>query len=56
MSKGQEVFNAAMSTTVREGYPVLTEEHPFLARLLSFMSDKQHWIGTATDLLYEMND
>lgn len=56
MGKGEEIFSAARNTTVREGYPVLIEEHPFLARLISFMSDKQHWIGTATDLLNEMND
>ena len=56
MSKGEEIFNAAMSTTVREGYPVLTEEHPFLKNLSRFMSDKTHWLGTASDLMYEMND
>ena len=56
MSKGQEVFNAAMSTTVREGYPVLTEEHPFLKNLSRFMSDKTHWLGTASDLVHEMHD
>lgn len=56
MSKGQEIFNAAMSTTVREGYPVLTEEHPFLKNLSWFMSDRSHWLGTATDLINEMHD
>lgn len=39
-----------------EGYPKLTEEHPFFGRLRYFMVDKSHWLGTATDLLYAMND
>jgi hypothetical protein len=40
----------------REGYPKLTEEHPFLERLSRFMADKSHWLGTATDLLNAMKD
>lgn len=40
----------------REGYPKLTENHPFFGRLRAFMAGKHYWIGTATDLLTEMND
>ena len=29
MSKGEEIFREAMSVSLRDGYPVLTEDHPF---------------------------
>lgn len=56
MSKADEVVAAALEKPLREGYPILTEEHPFFGRLRRFMVDKSHWLGTATDLLTEMND
>lgn len=56
MSKGEEIFREAMSVSLRDGYPVLTEDHPFLKNLSRFMSDKSHWLGTASDLVHEMHD
>lgn len=56
MSKGEEIFREAMSVSLRDGYPVLTEDHPFLKNLSRFMSDKSHWLGTASDLVNEMQD
>ena len=29
MGKGEEIFREAMDISLREGYPVLTEDHPF---------------------------
>lgn len=56
MAKEDDVVAAAMAKLDREGYPILTEEHPFFGKLRRFISDKSHWLGTATDLLTEMND
>ena len=56
MSKADDVVAAAMAKPDREGYPKLTEEHPFFGKLRAFMNGKAHWLGTATDLLTEIND
>ena len=56
MTKGQLIVAMTVGKANREGYPKLTENHPFFGRLRSFMVDKHYWMGTATDLLTEMND
>ena len=56
MTKGEQIAAEALSKTYREGYPKLTEEHPFFGKLRAFMDGKEHWLGTVTDLLTEMND
>ena len=56
MTKGDLIVAMALEDKPIEGYPVLTEEHPFFQRLVCFMAPKEHWLGTATDLLKELND
>jgi len=56
MTKGEQIVAMTVGKTNREGYPKLTIEHPFFRRLRRFMDDKHYWMGTATDLLTEMND
>lgn len=56
MRKADLIVAEALQKPDSEGYPKLTEEHPFFGRLRYFMADKSHWLGTATDLLYAMND
>ena len=56
MTKGQQIVAMTVGKANREGYPKLTENHPFFGRLRAFMAGKHYWIGTATDLLTEMND
>lgn len=56
MRKADFIVAEAMRKSNREGYPKLTEEHPFFGRLRYFMADKSHWLGTATDLLNAMKD
>ena len=56
MTKGEQIVAMTVGKTKREGYPKLTIEHPFFRRLRRFMEDKKYWMGTATDLLTEMND
>lgn len=54
--KADLIVAEALQKPDSEGYPKLTEEHPFFGRLRYFMADKSHWLGTATDLLNAMND
>ena len=56
MTKGQLIVAMTVGKPNREGYPKLTENHPFFGRLRAFMVGKHYWMGTATDLLTEMND
>ena len=56
MTKGEQIVTLAMEKVSRKGYPKLTEDHPFFGRLRAFMVGKHYWMGTATDLLTEMND
>lgn len=42
MTKGDLIVAMAFEDKPREGYPVLTEEHPFLQRLVRFMVTKEH--------------
>ena len=44
--KADLIVAEAMQKPDREGYPKLTEEHPFFGRLRYFMADKSHWLGT----------
>ena len=54
--KADLIVAEALQNPDSEGYPKLTEEHPFFGRLRYFMAEKSHWLGTATDLLNAMND
>ena len=54
--KADLVVAEALQKPDCEGYPKLTEDHPFFGRLRAFMVGKHYWMGTATDLLTEMND
>ena len=56
MTKGQLIVAMTVGKANREGYPKLTENHPFFGRLRAFMVGKHYWMGTATDLITEMND
>lgn len=56
MTKGEQIVAQALGKNKLDGYPKLTENHPFFGKLRTFMVDKRYWMGTATDLLTEMND
>ena len=56
MTKGEQIVAQALGKNKLDGYPKLTENHPFFGKLRMFMTDKRYWMGTATDLLTEMND
>ena len=54
-----ELVNAMLKLVLkkddRAGYPVLTEEHFFFQQVVEFMADKRIWLGTASDLVSDMN-
>ena len=56
MTKGEQIVAMTVGKTNRDGYPKLTENHPFFGKLKAFMDGKHYWMGTATDLLTEIND
>ena len=56
ITKCDELPKKVADNGIPEGYPVLTDMHPFLNKLTNFMSVCSHWLGTASDLLYVLND
>ena len=50
-----EMLKPVAKNETRAGYPMLTEEHFFFQLVIDFMSDKRIWLGTASDLIYDMN-
>ena len=56
MTKGEQIVAQALGKNKLDGYPKLTENHPFFGRLRAFMMGKHYWMGTATDLITEMKD
>ena len=56
MTKGEQIVAQALGKNKLDGYPKLTENNPFFGKLRMFMTGKHYWMGTATDLLTEMND
>ena len=61
MTHGERIFRETMSISIADnpkggGYPILTEDHPFLKQIVRFMKDKTYWLGTETDLLHAMKD
>jgi len=50
-----EMLKPVAKNEIRAGYPVLTEDHFFFQLVIDFMSDKRIWLGTASDLIYDMN-
>ena len=50
-----EMLKPVAKNEIRAGYPVLTEDHFFFQLVIDFMSHKRIWLGTASDLIYDMN-
>ena len=50
-----EMLKAVLKKDDRAGYSVLTEDHFFFQAVTEFMSDKRIWLGTASDLVSDMN-
>lgn len=50
-----EMLKPITKNEIRAGYPVLTEDHFFFQPVVDFMQDKRIWLGTASDLISDMN-
>ena len=50
-----EMLKPISSKNNRVGYPVLTEDHFFCQQVVEFMQYKKIWLGTASDLVSDMN-
>lgn len=56
MTKGERLVAEMLGEIPSKGKPILTEKHPFLRNVLSFMESRRQWEGTATELLSEIGD
>lgn len=56
MTKGERLVAEMLGDIPQLGMPVLTEEHPFLRKVVAFMQTRKEWLGTATDLLNAVGD
>lgn len=56
MTKGERLVAEMLGDIPQTGMPVLTEEHPFLRKVVAFMQTRKEWLGTATDLLNAVGD
>ena len=56
MTKGERLVAEMLGDIPQAGMPVLTEEHPFLRKVVAFMQTRKEWLGTATALLNAMED
>ena len=50
-----EMLKPVAKNEIRAGYPVLTEDHFFFQLVIDFMSDKRIWLGTVSELIFDMN-
>ena len=50
-----EMLKPITKNEIRTGYPVLTEDHFFFQQVFEFMQDKRIWLGTASELVFDMN-
>ena len=56
MTKGERILAEALGEIPSENEPILTENHPFLRKVIKFMQDRREWQGTATELLTAIGD
>ena len=56
LTKGERLVAEMCGEIPAEGYPVLTEAHPFLRKVLRFLENRREWQGTATELLKAIGD
>lgn len=52
ITKGERIVAEALGDIPQTGMPVLTEDHPFLRKVIAYMQTRKEWLGTATDLLH----
>lgn len=56
MTKGKRITAEALGMDKPKGESIMTAHHPFLRKVIPFVQERQHWIGSATDLLSAVGD
>ena len=56
MTKGERLVAEILGEMPDKSKPILTENHPFLRKVIKFMENRWEWQGTATELLKEIGD
>ena len=56
LTKGERLLAEICGDIPTEGYPVLTEAHPFLRKVIAFAEKRNEWNGTVSDLLMSIGD
>lgn len=56
LTKGERLVAEMCGDLPVDGYPVLTEAHPFLRKVTAFTECQTEWSGTVTDLLAAVGD
>ena len=56
MTKGERLVAELLGELPSKNEPKLTENHPFLRKVIKFMQDRRQWQGTATELLKAVGD
>ena len=56
MTKGERLVPEMLGEMPDKSKPILTENHPFLRKVIKFMESRREWQGTATELLKEIGD
>lgn len=56
LTKGERIVAEMCGDLPIDGYPVLTEAHPFLRKVIAYMENRIDWLGTVTDLLAAVGD
>lgn len=56
MTKGERLVAEILGEMPDKSKPILTENHPFLRKVLRFMESRREWQGTASELLIEIGD
>ena len=56
LTKGERLVAEICGDIPTEGYPVLTEAHPFFRKVIAFTEKRNEWIGTVSDLLTAVGD
>lgn len=56
LTKGERIVAEMCGDLPIDGYPALTEAHPFLRKVIAYMENRIDWLGTVTDLLAAVGD
>lgn len=54
--KQGDYYIPCLTLPEKENQSILTENHPFLRKVLRFMENRREWQGAATELLAEIGD